>query len=402
MKIAFVTPWYGPHVTGGMETITRQTVTRLRGAGFDIEVLTTCIRDFHADWSINYHRSGLDTFDGVPVRRFAVQQRDKAAFDRVNFQLMNGRAVSEVDEQLFLREMFRCPSLFDFIAENSGDYLFFFVPYMFPTTYRGAQISPERSAIIPCLHDEAYAYLDVFRRVMPAVRAQLFFVHAERELSERLYGRPPGQIREVVGGGVDDDVQGDAGRFRQKFGIHEPFFLYVGRREAGKNVPQLLDYWQQYSQSSPSTPKLLLIGKGQILLPSPAVGDVATVVDLGFVSLQDKFDACAAATALIQPSLNESFSLVLMESWLVETPVLVHGHCAVTREHCRRANGGLYYTNFAEFAATVDYLLQHPAIARKMGQNGRQYVLDNYRWPQIVEQYAGIIGQMEASMPAQT
>lgn len=393
MKIAFVTPWYGEYVTGGMETITRQTVGRLQQAGFDVEVLTTCIRDFHADWSTNYYRPGLESFQDVPVRRFAVQKRDKAAFDRVNAQLMQGRVVSRADEQTFLHQMFICPSLYDYIADNQNRYLFFFVPYMFPTTYFGAQICPERSAIIPCLHDEAYAYLEIFRRVMPQVSALIFFVNAERQLSEQLYGAPSGQIRAVVGGGVDDELHGDASEFRQKYHLGaDPFLLYVGRKESGKNVPQLLDYWRRYCQSHSSQAKLLLLGKGEIPLP-PA----ANIIDLGFVSRQDKAGAYAAATALVQPSLNESFSLVLMESWLLKTPVLVHGRCLVTREHAVRANGGLYYTNYPEFAATVDYLLQHPAIARKMGQNGRRYVLENYRWPHIIDRYGQIIGQMETA-----
>ena len=393
MKIAFVTPWYGPHATGGMETITRQIVSHLHNAGFDVEVLTTCIRDFQADWATNFYRPGLDRHEDVPLRRFAVQKRDKAAFDRVNFQLMQNRPVSPADEQIFLEEMFRCPTLFDYIAAHRRDYLFFFVPYMFPTTYRGAQISPTRSAIIPCLHDEGYAHLDAFRRLMPTVRALLFFVHAERRLSERLYGAPPTQIRAVVGGGVDDDLSGDARRFRQKYGIQTPFFLYVGRKESGKNVPQLLDYWRHYTQGDPDAPTLLLLGKGRLPLPTNA-----NVVDLGFVSRQDKADAYAAATALVQPSLNESFSLVLMESWLLKTPVLVHGRSAVTREHVLRSNGGLYYTNPAEFSATAAYLLQNTTIARKMGRNGRRYVLHNYRWPHIVDQYSQIIAQMQTEV----
>jgi len=117
-------------------------------------------------------------------------------------------------------------------------------------------------------------------------------------------------------------------------------------------------------------------------------------VDLGFVPAQDKYDAYAAASILCQPSINESFSLVIMESWLTETAVLVNGRCAVTREHCQRNNGGLYFSNYDEFAATVDYLMMNSDIARQMGRNGRQYVLDNYQWPTIVEKYRQIIEQI--------
>ena len=111
--------------------------------------------------------------------------------------------------------------------------------------------------------------------------------------------------------------------------------------------------------------------------------------------MQDKYDAYAAADIFCMPSVNESFSIATMESWLMETAVLVHGHCAVTREHCLKSNGGLYFTNYDEFAATVDYLLDNPAIARQMGRNGRQYVLDNFQWPTVIAKYQQLIETIE-------
>jgi glycosyltransferase involved in cell wall biosynthesis len=120
--------------------------------------------------------------------------------------------------------------------------------------------------------------------------------------------------------------------------------------------------------------------------------------DLGFVSVQDKRDAMAAAAVFCQPSVNESFSIVLMESWLTGTPALVHGACAVTVEHCRRSNGGLYCVNSAEFAATLDYLAAHPQTAQRMGELGRDYVLANYTWPTIVDRYSAVLRQVEAAL----
>lgn len=396
MKIAFVTPWYGRHIPGGAESEARRTIAHLRAAGYDVEVLTTCIRDFYAPWDKNHHPPGLQHEDGIPVRRFPVGQRNKAAFDAVNWQLMQGRRVSPADEQTYINEMFRCPELFAHIETRAADTLFFFIPYMFATTYFGSQIHPRRSAIIPCLHDEAYAYMDLYRQVLPQAHTLILHTPSERALADRLFGQPNGQARPVVGEGVDSDFTADGSRFRQKYGLDGPFFLYAGRREPGKNVPLLLDYWQRYAAETPTAVPLVLIGPGDLALP-PGLG--ARAVDLGFVPLQDKYDAYAAAAALIQPSQNESFSLVLMEAWLTETPVLVNGRCAVTRDHCRLSNGGLYFNNYPEFAATLTYLLAHPETARQMGRNGRRYVLDHFQWPAIVDQYAAIIDQM-APAPA--
>ena len=138
----------------------------------------------------------------------------------------------------------------------------------------------------------------------------------------------------------------------------------------------------------------MLIGAGAVDIPPQARDHI---LDLGFVSVQDKVDAFAAATVSCQPSVNESFSIVIMESWLAETPVLVNGHCAVTKSHCQQANGGLYFNNYLEFAATLDYLFDQPIIARQMGRNGRSYVLDNYQWPTITAKYQELISLVSQS-----
>jgi glycosyltransferase involved in cell wall biosynthesis len=117
------------------------------------------------------------------------------------------------------------------------------------------------------------------------------------------------------------------------------------------------------------------------------------------VPRQDKYDAFAAAALFCMPSVHESFSLVIMESWLMGTPILVHGDCAVTTEHCRRANGGLYFSNYPEFAATVTYLLDHPQIAQTMGRLGARYVLANYQWDTIIDKYHHVLAEVASSPP---
>jgi glycosyltransferase involved in cell wall biosynthesis len=392
MKIAFVTPWYGPDIPGGMELLTRRTAAQLLAAGHAVEVLTTCIRDFFSDWGRNYHSPGTTSEVGITVRRFRVSARDKFAFQQVNSRLLNGQSISAAEEAIFAREMFDCPDLYTFISEHCEEYIFFFIPYLYATTIFGATICPERSVLIPCLHDESYAYLSIFRGIMSLPRAMVLLAHVERDLVEKLYGPGANQIRKVIGGGVDTGFVADADRFRRKYGLSSPFVLVVGRRDAGKNTPLLLAYWRRYVRESGTKAQLVLIGPGEIVIDQEMAGHV---LDLGYVPRQDKYDAYAAAELLCQPSVNESFSLVIMEAWLTETPVLVNGHCEVTLEHCRRSNGGLYFTNYEEFAATITYSLEHQDIAHNMGKNGYRYVLDNYQWPQIIERYEQLLREIE-------
>lgn len=384
--ITFVAPWYGPDVPGGAEAETRRTVHRLHRAGLPVEVLTTTTRDLYADWGRNYHPAGPATLDGIAVHRFPVENRDRAAFDAINVRLMHNQPIRAADEMTYIEEMIRAPALYEFMAREAPQRLYVLIPYMFSTTYFGAQVCPERTVMIPCLHDESYARLGIYRKVIPAVRALVFHTETERELADRLFPAHPGQIRTVLGEGVDTEVTADPARFRAQYGIDGPFVLYAGRREPGKNTNLLIDYWSRYWRVTGRErgARLVLLGPGDVAIP-PDCAD--GFIDLGFVAAQDKLDAHAAATIFCLPSVNESFSLVLMESWLQRAPALVHGHCAVTVEHCRNSNGGLYFVDYEEFAATLDYLFDHPAVAARMGAGGRRYVLENYQWGTIIPRY---------------
>ena len=128
----------------------------------------------------------------------------------------------------------------------------------------------------------------------------------------------------------------------------------------------------------------ILIGGGNIAIP-PSVKD--DVYDLGFVDKQDKYNAMAAAALLCQPSHNESFSLVIMESWLCGRPVLVSSQCAVTKDFAKRSNGGLYFKDYFEFEGCVEYILEHPEAAAELGANGGAFVRENFEWDIIVEKY---------------
>jgi glycosyltransferase involved in cell wall biosynthesis len=76
-----------------------------------------------------------------------------------------------------------------------------------------------------------------------------------------------------------------------------------------------------------------------------------------------------------------------MESWLAGVPVLVHGHCDVTRYHVLQSNGGLYFTSPAEFAEALDWFLDHPEERRQMGSLGRTYVRREFNWPAVLDRF---------------
>ena len=386
--LAFVVPWFGDEVRGGAEMQGWETARELSRRGVRVEILTTCSRSFLHRWDENHHAPGVSEREGVAVRRFAVDRRDQAHFDAVNTALLSGARASAALEADFVRGSINSSALYGFIAEHAERYLYVFTPYLYGTTLAGAAVRPDRSLLIPCLHDEAYAHLGVTRRMFLGVRGSLFFTPEEAAVARRACGdEPPGR---VTGGGIDTHLRGDAERFRTVSGVHDPYLLYVGRLDPGKNTHVVMAYARERVRRRAGAERLVLLGGGPLAVPP----EDPVFVAAGILDEQGKMDACAGALALCQPSVNESFSRVIMESWLNEVPVLVHADCAVTVGHCRRSGGGLWFRDFPEFSEAVDLLAGDPELRRRLGAAGRRYVLAECSWDSVCERIVRAVAEL--------
>ena len=258
--------------------------------------------------------------------------------------------------------------------------LFIFIPYLYGTTFFGAQIHPDRSIIIPCLHDEGYAKMKLVKKILSDVSGLIFNSNAEKILAQKLIQTLP--TNKVIGLGINTLEKTDPEDFKRKYNLHK-FVLCSGRKEDGKNTNLLINYFSQYLERNNTDLKLVLTGKGKIDIPKQFSKNILDV----FLSREDLNSAFEAATIFCLPSVNESFSIVLMESWIHKVPVLVNNQCDVTKEHCINNNGGLYFDNYLEFEACLNYFLNNPDMAKKLGENGFNYVKKNYEWNTIVNSY---------------
>ena len=380
-KIALIMPWYGLDTAGGAEVHGRRLAESLRAAGVEIEVWTSCGKDFFSPHLPRYYPEGPGQVNGVPVLRFPVRQEPAISFFRAHPEVLAEGEPPALTPDHPAGELIVADALFEHIVAHRQEYFFVFMPYVWGTAVWGARLCPERTFLIPCLHDEPWAYAPVYKPTFTRVRGLLFNSEPEAELARRLYGIDVRRAA-VIGEGIDMHWQGDARRFRHKYGLYDPFILFVGRRDQGKRALTLISYFCEYKSRHPNRLKLALAGKNPIDIPSAFAADI---IDLGFLEEQDKHDAYAAATIFCQPSAVESFSIVLMEAWLQGTPALVNAECAVTVDHCRKSGGGLYFADYFEFEACIEYLLARPALRRRMGQLGAEYVRRNYRWEDVAQ-----------------
>ena len=80
-------------------------------------------------------------------------------------RLLAGDLLDEAEELAWINGRFRVPDLYLYLAGHAEEYAaIVFSPYLFWSTLYCTGIAPERTILMPCLHDEPYAYL---RSVVP-------------------------------------------------------------------------------------------------------------------------------------------------------------------------------------------------------------------------------------------
>lgn len=363
---------------GGAETLLKNLAERALSAGRRAVFLTTCARD-HFSWQ-NELPPGPRRLGGLDVIFFPVDDdRDVGAFLRIQEIISRGGRVTPEDEMAWLSNSVNSRALCGHLRQHGSEYDRIVAgPYLFGLTYFASLIHPDKTLLVPCLHDEGFARVNPIRELFKSVRRVLFNSAPELELGVRLYGLSEHQCA-VVGMGLDEfDAPSDA--FAARHRLESPYVIYSGRREPAKGLPLLLDYLTAFRARTGRDIKLVLTGTGPVEAPRELAPHI---FDAGFVSEQEKHEAMAGAIAFCHPSVMESLGIVLLESWMARAPAMVNAGCEVTRYHCRRSNGGLWFAIYPQFEEVLETLLDNVKLRRAMGESGRNYVLKEYSWSAV-------------------
>lgn len=374
MRFGFVIPRFGEEIGGGAETLVGTLARKLKERGDDVVAITTCAKD-HRTWE-NVYPEGESIAYGIKTLRFPVNKRDTDKWIPLQIKLSEGIPLTLEEELVWMSESVNSKELYLWLKENQQNFdLIFFAPYLFGTTFFGSLAVSEKAVLIPCLHDEAYAYTKVIGSMIRQAKGCLFNAHAEMRLAERLYGGFKGG---VVGMGFDPLLEQE---YPPYFSDDKPYILYLGRKETGKNCHTLIDYYLEAELDV----KLVIAGGGSfddILRPNAK----DLVVDINHVSEREKRSLLKHALFLAQPSRNESFSIVLMEAWQLGTPVAVHALCDVTREHVVKSGGGLYFESASDLKAITEHFLDKNN-RESLGKAGREYVKNEYSWDAVLRRF---------------
>ncbi len=385
-RLGFVPPRYGAGVVGGAEAVLAESARGLAERGWIVEILTTCARD-HFTWE-NEFPEGVSADGPLTVRRFpAVVDTPRIERAALHARILAGETLTITEQQRWVNDDLRVPDLFHHLLDRGEEYrALIFAPYRFWPTFACGQVVPERTIVMPCLHDEPEARLPLYAPLFSGAHGIWFLTEPEAALAQRVQPMPTRTT--VVGAGVRAPVAYDPDGFRARHGIEGRFVLYAGRREGAKGWEGLVGSFADAVARHDLPFTLVTTGTGPVQSPESLVG---RVVDLGFLPDDELANAYAAADAYVQPSVLESFSRTIMESWLAGTPVIANAASAVVRWHCERSGAGLLYETPEELAACLDFVAQAPEHARRLAEAGRAYVIEHYH-------PADVLDRMEATI----
>ena len=182
-------------------------------------------------------------------------------------------------------------------------------------------------------------------------------------------------------------------RVRQTLAKHGfsggPYILFVGRLVPQKNVPTLLHTYALLQAEHGQVP-LVICGSGPLRPKLETIarrlGIEKAILWLGSLPLEALRAWYAAARVVVLPSFHEGFGKVVVEAYLLGTPVVVTPFVSAP-ELVVHGETGFVTRNFTdprELAGYIGKLLADEALAKAMGSKGREhvhrYLLDDERY----------------------
>lgn len=144
------------------------------------------------------------------------------------------------------------------------------------------------------------------------------------------------------------------------------YFLFVGRLEKLKGLQTLIPVFRNHRRA-----QLLIAGTGDYESQLRQLAGASTNIRfLGYVSGPQLQNLYRQAVAVIVPSLCfESFSLVIIEAFRQQTPVIVRNLGGMP-EIVEESGGGLVYNTDAQLIAAMDQLLANSSYRNRLGLRG--------------------------------
>ncbi len=395
MRIAWFTHRYHPCV-GGAENYGRAMVRRFVAAGHDVDVVTSDAQDlwyFTDRRRLRVDAPSESREDGARVRRFAVHHRP--------LQRYVGRLLSYAPHWPTRCRSASYMPILPGIERVRGPYDAVFAVGFPYTVFSYAALRTARAAraplvLTPFLHlatlgDPVHKHYTRPHQIRLLTQADVVVVQTELE-AEAVQGWGIPRVRILKLGMAVEHAEvtgGDGQRFRERLGVP------VGRAVVGhlatldpnKGSTDLVLAIDQLNASRPAHDPIHLILAGpsspcfEAFLARLPQGTPPWLTRFGPMPLEGRADFFAALDVFAMPSRTDSFGIVFLEAWANGLPVVAAAAGGVP-EVVRDGQTGVLvpFGDLDRLSGSITHLLDDPALARKLGETGRDLVNRGFTW----------------------
>ncbi|MBU1499581.1 glycosyltransferase family 4 protein [Patescibacteria group bacterium] len=373
-KIAFITPFYLPVKLSGSGRLVQSIAEGLAEKGFDCTVITADGWTTRSWYLPLYQRlqTKPDEFKGVKVKRLKCGWWLSLASLIIRFKFQacgpNLLGLAEV----FKKEKFDIVWVVPFPA---------YLNWLVVKAINKLKTKP-RLLVTPCFHEGLSEY---YHRKLKQALKQADMIQAltesEKSLLVKQFGLPENKIKVIPGFLSGQEL---AAGFKT--------VLFIGSKIKEKGIEYLLRAMKRLHDQDKNY-RLVTIGAdtawwgkikqrwgGKFLL------------DLGYVSEEEKEALLAAADVFCMVSAVESFGLVYLEAWQKKKPV-IGADIGPVRELIEGAQGGslVKFGRVDELAAEIDRLVKNKDLAKRLGENGYKALKIRYSKKIVLSQLEKII-----------
>ena len=172
--------------------------------------------------------------------------------------------------------------------------------------------------------------------------------------------------------------------------IEKPYFLFIGRKDAKKNIAGIIEAFKIFRKKNPGY-SLVLAGPGKLQITN----DELQITDIGWVDTEEKQALLKNCEAFIFPSLYEGFGLPILESFAAGTPV-VTSNCASMPEVAGDAAILVNPKSSQEIADAMEKITKNPDLKSELIRRGTER-LKNFSWIKCAKQTFEILTDAKKS-----
>ncbi len=218
-----------------------------------------------------------------------------------------------------------------------------------------------------------------------------------------IYHIPDSKIRTIFNGVPVHQFNGwiDAGAVKRRYGIGplDPTFLYVGRMVIQKGVDLLVEAIPS-ALNQDRRAKFVFAGdgdmRGGLEHRCRQLGVSHATRFLGFMNGEPLKDLYRACDAVVVPSRNEPFGIVILEAWSAGKPVVATVNGGPQEFVWHGVTGLKVYAAAESISWGLKTIMSNYEHAKWMGCNGRYAAETAFTWDGIGDEVLGVYHELGA------